>query len=440
MIPVVAIVGRPNVGKSTLFNRISGERKALVNDTPGVTRDRLYNRVTWNQRPFIIVDTGGVEPTSRDPLLVQMRHQTELAVQEADVIIFLLDASQGLTPADLETARFLRQTGKPVFHVVNKVDGPSRDAAVIEFYKLGAERLYPISAIHGTGVWELLDDLIARLPTQGSAREVDGAGGIRIAIVGRPNVGKSSLINRLCGKERTLVTPMPGTTTDPVDTQVKWYGKTFTLIDTAGIRRKSKTYIPLERLSVLKALRSLERCDVALLMLDAIEGPTDQDAAIGEQVVEAGKGCVILVNKWDLVEKGPNTHEEYVRGVRERLPHLDFAPVITISALTGLRVGRILPEVEKVFGACGLRISTSALNKKLREWIEAVPPPIHGGRRVKIYYMTQVSVHPPTFVGFTNQPDAVSPSYKRYIVRKLREEFDFSGATIRLLFRLRERE
>ena len=440
MKPVVAIVGKPNAGKSTLFNRISGERKALVEDTPGVTRDRLYNRVSWNNRAFILVDTGGFEPATSEPLLAQMRVQTEVAIQEADVIIFLLDVTTGLTSSDLETAQLLRRASKTVFFVVNKVDGPRHDSAAVEFFELGAQRLHTISALHGRGVSEFLDELTRGFPPEEEEASPGEEQGVRVAVVGRPNVGKSSLVNRLCGKQRTLVSPIPGTTTDAVDTPIRWYGKPFVLIDTAGIRRRAQTRLPLERYSVLRAIKSLERCHVALLVLDAVEGPTDQDSAIAQEILDAGKGCILLLNKWDLVSKDHRTHEEHVARVRQRLRQVEFAPVLSISALTGLRVGRILSWVERVHACCGQRVSTSTLNERFREWIEAHPPPLHRGRRIKLYYMAQPRVHPPTFVAFSNHPEGLPEAYRRYLLHKIREEFDFTGAAVRLHVRARERK
>lgn len=438
MVPMVAIVGRPNVGKSTLFNRIAGHRKALVDDLPGVTRDRLYHRVTWNQRDFILVDTGGFEPNSREPLLAQIREQTQMAIEEADIILLLLDASTGLTPSDEETASLLRKTSKPVYFVVNKVDGPRQEALSTEFFELGVERLHAISALHGKGVSELLDYLTEGL-TQSQEEAWSAEDGIRVAVVGRPNVGKSSLVNRLCGKERALVSPIPGTTRDALDTPVKWYGKPFLLIDTAGIRKKSQTRVPLERYSVLRAIRSIERCHVALLLLDAVEGPTDQDASIANYILDAARGVILLVNKWDLVDKGPRTHDEHVARVRQKLPHLAFAPVLTISAATGLRVGRLLSWVERVYESCGHRIPTSTLNERFRQWVETHPPPVHRGKRVRLYYMAQPGVYPPTFVAFSNDPVGVTEGYRRYLIHKIREDFDFTGATIRLHVRPREK-
>lgn len=439
MKPIVAIVGRPNVGKSTLFNRISRERRALVDDIPGVTRDRLYNEVTWDSKPFILIDTGGFEPSSEEPLLVQMREQTELAIQEADAILFLMDAQDGLTPSDRDTADRLRRTFKPVHYVVNKVDGARHDSLALEFHELGAERLHAISAKYGRGVSDLLDELTRDFPSDGASPFRKEEAGIRVAVVGRPNVGKSSLMNRLCGEERALVSPTPGTTHDAVDTEVRWYGKPFVLVDTAGIRRKSRTKLPLDKYCVIKALTSIERCDVALLLVDATEGVTDQDGRIGGYIAERGRGCVILVNKWDLVTKDHRTHDQYVERVRQDLPHLDFAPVLTVSALTGLRVGRLFALVERVYGSCGRRVSTSTLNQRFREWVGKHLPPLHRRRRVKFYYVTQPNLYPPTFVAFTNHPEGVPVSYTRYLINRIREEFDFVGAPIRLRFRPKAR-
>jgi GTP-binding protein len=405
---------------------------------PGVTRERLYNEVTWNDRTFILIDTGGFEPSTDEPLLAQMRQQTELAIGEADVIIFLLDAIDGLTPSDRETADLLRRTAKPVHYVVNKVDGERHDALAMEFYELGADPLHAVSARYGRGASEFLDQLTRDFPVNQATAPFEGDG-VRVAVVGRPNVGKSSLVNRLCGRERTLVSPVPGTTRDSVDTEIRWYGKKFILIDTAGIRRKSHTRLPLEKYTVIKALKSVDRCHVAVLLLDAQEGVTDQDATIGVYVVERGRGCVVLLNKWDLVAKDHRTHDEFVARVREDLPHLDFAPVLTVSALTGLRVGRLLSSVERVHESCGRRIPTSALNQRLQAWVDEHPPPLlHKKRRVRLYYAAQTQTHPPTFVMFSNAPDGVSNGYRRYLDRRIREEFDFVGATIRIHIRPRD--
>lgn len=440
MAPVVAILGRPNVGKSTLFNRICGERRALVDDTSGVTRDRLYSKATWKDKSFILVDTGGLEPSSTEPLLTQIKRQTEIALQEADVVIFVMDASSGLMPSDREAAELLRRSGKPIYYVVNKVDGPKQETLAVEFFQLGASRLYPVSALHGRGVSELLDDITEEFSSEEEPVPSTPEDFIKVAVVGRPNVGKSSLLNRLCGEDRALVSPMPGTTRDAVDTVVRRQGKAFLLVDTAGIRRRSRVGTALERFSILKAIKSMERSHVALLVMDAVEGPTDQDAAIGEQILDAGKGCILLLNKWDLVPKEKLTHNDKIEMVRQKLPHLDFAPVLTISALTGLRVNKIFPMVEDVFSACGKRIPTSELNERFRRWIEAYPPPASRGRRVKLYFITQVGVHPPTFVIFANDPEGIPEAYKRYLTRRVREEFIFSGSSIRIFFRGRQRK
>ncbi|MGQ9654638.1 MAG: ribosome biogenesis GTPase Der [Thermodesulfobacteriota bacterium] len=438
MKPIVAIVGRPNVGKSTLFNRISRQRRALVDDTPGVTRDRIYNEVVWNGKGFILVDTGGFEPATKEPLLSLVREQTELAIEEADLILFLMDAKDGPTASDMETAALLRRTSKPVFYVVNKVDGERHDPSALLFYELGAERVQVISAKYGRGVSDLLDQITMGFP-QATPPAEKGGDEIRVAVVGRPNVGKSSLVNRLLGEDRSLVSPIPGTTRDSVDSELRWHGKRLVLIDTAGIRRKSRIHRPLDKYCVMKALKGIERCDVAVLLLDATQGVTDQDATIGGYILERGRGCVVLVNKWDLIAKDHRTHEQYVEEVRRGLRHLDFAPVLTVSAYTGLRVRRLLEWVNTVHESCLRRVPTPALNRSFRKWISEQPPPIYRGRRARLYYMTQPQVAPPTFVAFSNAPEAISDSYRRYLVHRIREEFDFIGATIRVEVRERPR-
>jgi GTP-binding protein len=439
MKPIVAIVGHPNSGKSTLFNRISKERRSLVDDIPGVTRDRLYNEVTWNGKSFILIDTGGFEPSSKEPLLAQMREQTELAIQEADVILFLLDSREGLTSSDRDTAERLRCTAKPVHYVVNKVDGPRHEPLALEFFELGAEPLHLISAKYGRNVSDLLDDLTKDFAvSEAPPRRVSD--GIRVAVVGRPNVGKSSLVNFICGEERSLVSSVPGTTHDAVDTEVRWHGKRFVLIDTAGIRRKSRTRLPLEKYCVLMALRSIDRCDVALLLLDAQEAGTDQDARIGGYILERGRGCVVIANKWDLVQKDHRTHDQYVKGIYQALRHLDFAPVLTLSARTGQRVGRLLSMVEQVYRSCGRRAPTSELNQLFQRWVIEHAPPMRKGHRIKFFYITQPEVHPPTFVVFCNHPKSLSPTYRRYLTNRIHERFDFHGAPIRLIFRPRDRK
>lgn len=438
MKPIVAIVGRPNVGKSTLFNRISRQRRSLVDGVPGVTRDRLYNEVTWNDKTFILIDTGGFEPASSEPLLVQMREQTELAIQEADVILFLLDSQEGLTPSDLDTADRLRCTAKPVHFVVNKVDGPRHESVAMEFYALGPQKLHMISSKYGRDVSELLDELTREFPAD-QARSPHKDEEIRVAVLGRPNVGKSSLVNLICGQERAIVSPFPGTTHDALDTDVRWHGKRFVLIDTAGIRRKSRTGLPLEKYCVIKALQSLDRCDVALLLLDASEGVTDQDARIGRYILERGRGCILIANKWDTVQKNHSTHDQFVKRAHQALPHLDFAPILTVSALTGQRIGRLLGWVERVYVNCGRRLPTHALNQRFQVWISKHSPPMYKGKRIRFYYMAQPESFPPTFVVFSNHPEGVTLNYRRYLASRIREDFDFLGAPIRLRLRSKGR-
>ena len=439
MKPIVAIVGRPNVGKSTLFNRICGARRAIVHDMPGVTRDRLYGEAVWEDKSFIVIDTGGFEPVSEDPILVLMREQTELAIEEADVIVFLLDARAGLTASDRETCDLLRRTSKPVHYVVNKVDGPKHDELVYEFHGLGVEHLHAVSGQHGRGISDLLDVIVDDFPGSEEAPP-DKEGGIRVALVGRPNVGKSSLVNLMSGTNRSLVSPTPGTTRDAIDTRIRWEGKPFTLIDTAGIRRKGRIKFALEKFCAIKAIASLERSDVALLLLDASEGVTEQDARIGGYILERGRGCAILLNKWDLVEKDHKTHDVFVERIRRDMPHLDFAPIMTISAKTGQRAGRLYKLVETVYANSENRPSTAKLNQHLKEWLVEHPPPMKMGRRNKIYYITQPGVHPPTFVAVTGNPEGLPESYRRYLINKIRDNFDFTGAPIRLYIRGKDRK
>jgi GTP-binding protein len=438
MMPVVAIIGRPNVGKSTLFNRICGHKKAIVDDTPGLTRDRLYEEVDWRGHHFILVDTGGLEPSTEDLLLAQMREQTEFAIDEADMVIFMMDAQQGITPSDKEIAQRLRNTQKTTFFVANKVDGPRHDPLVLEFYELGVDKIYAISARHGRGVDELMEDLISCLPHHKEEVKRADQDVIRVAVVGRPNVGKSSLINRLCGRQRLVVAPSPGTTTDSVDTEIKWYGQKFILVDTAGIRRKSKITFDLERYCAIRALRSIDRCDVAVLLLDATEGVTAQDERIGRYIIDRGKGCVVVANKWDLVTREiPNT-QSYLEHLQSQLKHLSFAPFLTVSAKTGRRISQILQEVKKVYETSSRRVPTAQLNRALQRWIEAHPPPLHRKRPVKLYYASQVEVRPPTFVVFCNKPEGIQESYKRYLINQIRSEFDFHGTPVRLHLRPKE--
>jgi len=432
--PVIAIMGRPNVGKSTLFNRLARRRKAIVINEPGATRDRNYADGEWGGKPFVLVDTGGFEPASEERILIQMREQTTLAMEEADVIIFLLDGRSGLTPADRDIAALLRQVKKPVFYAVNKVDGPKQEGNAVEFYELGIDRLYTISAQHGEGIYELMDDVAAILP-EGALDEEDAAAPIRIAVIGKPNVGKSSLINRILGLERTIVNPLPGTTRDAIDTPFEYEGQRYVLIDTAGIRRKSRISLTLEKYSVVQALKTIDRCDVALVLIDAVEGMTDQDVKIAGLAYEEGKACIIVVNKWDAVEKDTDTSGKVGLDMKDKSKFLDFAPIIFVSALTGQRVMKIFDIVRSVYDEYTRRVGTGEFNRVVREILEKNPPPRTSYRANTISYMTQVSAKPPTFVFFTRDPKGVHFSYERFLANQIREAFGFHHVPIRLFFK-----
>lgn len=431
--PTIAIVGRPNVGKSTLFNRLVGGRRAIVDDLPGVTRDRIYGPAEWRGRHFAVVDTGGFEPAAPDPLMASVEAQARLAIEEADCILFLVDGRAGLNPADAVFARILREQAKrPVLLVVNKVDSPRAEPGAAEFYRLGFERLFPVSAEQGRGVGDLLDAATALLPEPAAPPEAAGA--VTAAVVGRPNVGKSSLVNRLLGLPRVIVSPEPGTTRDAVDTPVTVAGRPFLLVDTAGIRAKRKVAYRVEAYSVLRALRSIDRCDVAILVLDATAGAVEQDQKIAAYAAEAGCGLILAANKWDLVPRGM-TGDQFALELREKFPYCDFAPIVTCSALMGLRVARLFPLVARVAGERERRIGTGELNRVVADIVERTPPPTRKGRAVKIRYATQGSIRPPTFIFFTNLPQALSPSYQRFLAHRLRDRYGFTGTPIRLLFR-----
>ena len=433
MKPILAIVGRPNVGKSTLFNRIAGWKKAIVSNEPGVTRDRNYADVDWEGTAFTLIDTGGFEPVSKDRIFVQMREQCELAMDEADVILFLMDGREGLTPSDKEIAHLLRKQNKSVLFIVNKIDGPKHEEKVLDFYGLGVEVLYPVSADDRYGVATLMEEVVKVLPP--STQEEKDRGATRVAVIGRPNVGKSSLINRLLGYKRVLVDEVPGTTRDAIDTPIERDGKKYVFVDTAGIRRKSRISLRLEQYSIMEAFRTIDRSDVALLLLDSKEEVTEQDARIGGLIHERGKGCILLVNKWDLVEKDSNTLAEYEKRVYDDLKHLSYAPILFISALKGQRVNKIFDLVDQVSEQTKKRISTSPLNNSFEQWVEDHPPPLYRNRNVKLNYITQVSVGPPTFVIYTNIPEGIHSSYERYLINQMRQAFGFEGVPIRLHFR-----
>lgn len=438
MMPIVAIVGRPNVGKSTLFNRLVGRRKAIVDDMPGVTRDRNYETVTRYEVPFILIDTGGFEPESEDRLLQQMREQSQLAIEEADVILFLMDGRAGLTPSDAEVVEMLRRVNKPVFYVVNKVDGEKLENEAAEFYTLGVDNIHTISAEHNRGVVDLMDEVVAVLPQRKDAAVDEDV--TKIAVVGRPNVGKSSLVNRLLGFERVVANPVAGTTRDSVDTLFTCNKKRCLLIDTAGIRRKGKTTQKLEKYSVVDSLRSIERADVVLIVINAEDGVTEQDERIAGYAYEAGKSCIFVVNKWDVLEKDNATLGKFVDRVRTEFKYLPFAPIVFVSAKTGQRINKIMEEVETVMAQYTKRVTTSDLNRVFTEAVETHHAPLFQGKRVKFYYATQVGTKPPSFVVFTNRPEGIHFSYERYLTNKLREAFDFTGSPIRLVFRGRERK
>jgi GTP-binding protein len=438
MLPVVAIVGRPNVGKSTLFNRIYGRRKAIVEDIPGVTRDRNYAEVTRFDTPFTLIDTGGFEPASEERLLVQMREQSQLAVEEADVILFVVDVQQGLTPSDLEVAGMLRRVVKPVLYVVNKVDGDRQENGISEFYALGVEDIYTVSAEHGRGIDDLMEAVCALLPP--APPPADAGEEIRLAVVGRPNVGKSSLVNRLLGFERMVANPLAGTTRDSVDTPFTFNRKRYVLIDTAGIRRKGKVSQKLEKYSVIQALKAMDRADVVLVVIDAEEGVTDQDVTVAGYAYEKGRAVILVVNKWDRLTKDNATLGKYVEELRRTFKYLPFAPVLFVSALTGQRVNKIMSEVEKVALEYVRKIPTPQLNKVLAEAVKDHQPPVFQGKRLKFFYITQDGIRPPSFVVFVNRAEGVHFSYERYLGNKLREAFGFTGTPLRLYFKDRERQ
>lgn len=433
MKPILAIVGRPNVGKSTLFNRIAGGKKAIVYNEPGVTRDRNYADVVREDHSFTLIDTGGFEPVSKDRIFIQMREQCQLAMEEADVILFVMDGKEGLAPSDREIADILRRLNKPVFYVVNKIDGHRKEEKVFEFYELGMEPLFSISAEHGYGLNELMDEVIGVFPS--SIEEERDGETTKVAILGRPNVGKSSLVNRILGYRRVLVDEAPGTTRDSIDTRFERDEKKYTLIDTAGIRRKSRISLRLEKYSIVEALRTVDRCDVALLLLDPEEGVTDQDARIGGFIHEKGKGCIIVVNKWDRVEKDSQTIGKFEKKIHEGLKYLTYAPILFISALTGQRVKKVLDSIDRVAEEATKRIPTSPMNKALEAWVKRFPPPTFRMRQVKMNYITQVAVGPPTFNIYTNFPEGVHFSYERYLLNQMRTTFGFLGVPIRIQFR-----
>ncbi|HDQ03696.1 MAG TPA: ribosome biogenesis GTPase Der [Deltaproteobacteria bacterium] len=432
--PFVAIIGRPNVGKSTLFNRIAGKKKAIIIDEPGATRDRNYTDCVWHGKPFVLIDTGGFEPSSEEMIFIQMREQTNLAIEEADIIIFLLDARDGLTPSDIEISRQLRGKGKKVFFVANKVDGDRHEELLNDFYRIGIDDIYSISALHGRGVAELMNSVTKEFK-EGEEDTSASDDRINIAIAGKPNVGKSSLVNLICGKERTIANPAPGTTRDAIDMQIKVHGKNYLLIDTAGIRRKNKISMTLEKYSVVQALKSVNRCDVALILIDAEEGITEQDAKIAGLAHERGKASIIVVNKWDKIEKDNSTTGKYITDIRDKLKFMDYTPIMFISALTGQRAPKIFEHINIIYEQYTKRIDTSALNELLENFIKRNPVPRHHNKEMRIFYATQVDIKPPSFVFFVSNPEGIHFSYERYLTNQIRSSFGFDFVPLKLIFR-----
>jgi GTP-binding protein len=444
---LVALVGRPNVGKSTLFNRILGQRLAVVSEVPGTTRDRLYAEAEWAGVSFLLVDTGGLEvtegrhtqPLSEDSeqFLPLIRQQANIAIQDADVVVQVVDGQSGITAADQEVADILRRSQKPIIVAANKLESSRLRDGAYEFYELALGEVFPISALHGTGTGDLLDAIVESIPVSDIEEEDDS---IKVAILGRPNVGKSTLLNKLIGEERAIVSPIPGTTRDAIDTKLNWEGHDFTLIDTAGIRRRGKIDPGVEKFSVLRAIKALQRADVALLLIDAAEGITTQDTHIAGMLIKEYASVIVLVNKWDTVDKDTYTIHIYSDEIRQALNFLPFVPLLFISAKTGQRVNKIMDLIVEVFEARFRRISTGQLNRLMRDAISRHPPPQKGGIRVKFAYVTQATVDPPTFVFFVNKPDWVHFTYQRYLENRIREVFPFPGTPIRLVFRARSED
>jgi GTP-binding protein len=438
MLPVVAIVGRPNVGKSTLFNRLSGTKKALVHNRPGVTRDRNYEVASWEDHDFLLVDTGGFDPSPETVLYAAMRKQSEIAMQEADVVVFLLDRQTGITPADLQTADLVRLCGKPVIVAVNKCDVPSHDDEAHAFWELGFPELVPVSAEHGRGFFELMTAVTAHFPPQ--QEEVQLEGEVRVAVLGRPNVGKSTLLNQLLGEERHVVHDMAGTTVDATDSTMEYEGTRFRLVDTAGIRRRSRIEDRVEEIAVSQAIRTIDRCHVVILVLDGTQAPGEQDARLAGLVVERERALVVVVNKWDKVREMEDRDVKKVdEEIAFKMPHVPWAPVLYTSALTGKGCGKLLSVVKSVYDAFNTRIPTAKLNDFLNRAVGSYAPPLYRGSPVKLNYITQVRVRPPSFTCFTNIPEGVGEGYQRYLQNRLREEAGFLGTPLVLYFRKKRR-
>lgn len=435
--PIVAVVGRPNVGKSTLFNVLAGENISIVKDTPGITRDRIYADVSWLNHNFTLIDTGGIEPDSSDVILSQMREQAEIAIETADVIMFMVDVKQGLVDSDSKVADMLRRSHKPVVLVVNKVDSFDKMMAdVYEFYNLGIGDPHPVSSVNRMGIGDMLDEVTSYFPEQEEEEEEDDR--IKVAIVGKPNAGKSSLINKLLGENRLIVSDIAGTTRDAVDTEVTYNGKEYVFIDTAGLRRKNKIKEELERFMIIRTVSAVERADVAVLLIDATEGVTEQDAKIIGIAHERGKAIIIAVNKWDAIEKDDKTIYRFTEKVRQTLSFMPYAEIIFISALTGQRIGKLYETIDIVAENHAMRVATGVLNEIMTEAVAMQQPPSDKGKRLRLYYITQVSVKPPTFVIFVNDKELMHFSYTRYIENQIRNAFGFKGTPLRFIIRERK--
>lgn len=433
----VAILGRPNVGKSSFFNYVTGKRISIVEDVPGVTRDRIYEEVEWSGKHFTLIDTGGLEPNSTDTILQQMKRQAELAVELADVILFMCDMKDGVTASDMDIATLIRKTKKPVILVVNKVDKVGEPPAdIYEFYNLGLGDFYSISSAHGLGIGEVLDAVLEQLPA--FEENDDESNLIRVAVVGKPNAGKSSLINRILGEERVIVSDVPGTTRDAIDTYVTKDDQDFCFIDTAGMRKRGKITDNIERYSTMRSLTAVDRSDVVVIMVDAKDGVTEQDTKIAGYAHNKGKACIVAINKWDLIDKETNTMEDYKKTVQDKLSFMLYSPVVFISALTGQRVTKLYEMIKFVADQAAQRISTGMLNDVLNEAVAMVQPPSDKGKRLKLYYMTQIKVKPPTFAVFVNRADLAHFSYMRYIENRIRQNFGFEGTPI--VFKIREKD
>ncbi|WP_129688705.1 ribosome biogenesis GTPase Der [Gottfriedia acidiceleris] len=432
--PTVAIVGRPNVGKSTIFNRIVGERISIVEDIPGVTRDRIYSSGEWLNQEFSLIDTGGID-IGDEPFLEQIRQQAEIAIDEADVIIFLTNGREGVTAADEEVAKILYKTKKPVVLAVNKVDNPEMRSDIYDFYALGFGEVFPISGSHGLGLGDLLDEVVKHFPEKEDENYDEET--IKFSLIGRPNVGKSSLVNALLGQERVIVSNVAGTTRDAVDTPYSKDGQDYVIIDTAGMRKKGKVYESTEKYSVLRALRAIERSDVVLVVLDGEEGIIEQDKKIAGYAHQAGRSVVIVVNKWDAVEKDEKTMNEFIENIRAHFQFLDYAPIVFLSAKTKKRTQTLLPMINKACESHSLRVPTNVLNDVIMDAIAMNPTPTHNGQRLRVYYATQVAIKPPTFVVFVNDPELLHFSYERFLENRIRDAFDFEGSPIKIIGRAR---